>query len=72
MRMIWSTKFACFHSSTTAQLMSGKQVRMDELRFEDEVLTLDPATGLTAFSKIYSFENRVPELHRQLCSREAC
>ena len=55
----------CFPASALATLYdgsdSGKQVPMEDLKIGDKVLTVDPSTGVTAFSDIYFFGHRDAE-----------
>jgi hypothetical protein len=51
----------CFPSSATVSLSNGKTVSMEELQTGDEVLTIDQATGKTAFSPVYMWGHRDAE-----------
>jgi len=51
----------CFPGSRRVTLSNGKKVSMKDLQTGDEVLTIDQATGQTAFSPVYMWGHRDAE-----------
>ena len=50
----------CFHSSTTVQTVSGVHTRIDQLRYQDQVLVYQPEVGTYSYSPIVAFTGVFP------------